>query len=175
MLATWDMLEPVPQNWLACEIVPDRLNLAPMSDPSSEQPGNNPYRARGSGNGLGWPKGVSGNPGGRPKGIEALARAHTSEALAVLVGALTDSDRRVAVSAAGLLLAYGWGRPKQAVTTEDSASLTFQHLIAARAFSVELAAERAATEQHTTINGEATPLSDEQESAPRSLFEPALE
>jgi hypothetical protein len=107
-----------------------------MSDVGSEQPPSNQLRGRGSGNGVPWPKGTSGNPGGRPKGIEALARQHTEEALAVLVGALADSDRRVAVSAAGMLLAYGWGRPKQMlVATDDAQSLTLMHLVAARASS----------------------------------------
>jgi hypothetical protein len=57
-----------------------------------------------------------------------------------------------------------------------SPPITIQHLIAARAFSEELAAERAAAEQQpTTINGEVTRLPDKQESAPPNLFEPALE
>jgi hypothetical protein len=102
---------------------------------------------------------------------------HTTEALAVLVDALSDPDRRVAVSAAGMLLAYGWGRPKQLIAAPDDAtSLTLMHLVAARACSDQLAAEREAAEhrQPLTINGEATspePLG----SIPVNLFEPALE
>jgi hypothetical protein len=66
-------------------------------------------------------------------------------------------------------------RDRHEVEQTGMPTLQFQHLIAVRAFSEELAAERAAIEQQPTINGEATPLPDGQESTPRSLFEPALE
>jgi HEAT repeat protein len=58
-----------------------------------------------------FPKGVSGNPGGRPKGIAAIAREHTDKAVAVLVDALVDDDKRVAVTAAKELLDRGYGKP----------------------------------------------------------------
>jgi hypothetical protein len=67
-------------------------------------------------------------------------------------------------------------RDKHEVEQTGMPTLQLQHLVAVRAFSEELATERAATEKHPTmINGEATTLPDEQESTPRSLFEPALE
>jgi HEAT repeat protein len=53
--------------------------------------------------------GQSGNPAGRPKGIEALARAHTPAAIAALVDALRSPKERV--SAAVALLDRGWGKP----------------------------------------------------------------
>ena len=70
-------------------------------------------------------KGQSGNPGGRPKGIEEIAREHTLEAIAALVRALGSSDR---VPAARVLLAYGWGQPKQDMMLHGEQ--TVRHLIA---------------------------------------------
>ena len=55
--------------------------------------------------------GISGNPGGRPKGIAAKAREHTDKAMDVLVEAMSDDDRRVQVSAAKEILDRGWGKP----------------------------------------------------------------
>ena len=55
--------------------------------------------------------GVSGNPGGRPKGIAAKAREHTDKALDVLRDALSDEDARVRVAAAKEVLDRGWGKP----------------------------------------------------------------
>lgn len=55
--------------------------------------------------------GVSGNPGGRPKGIAAKAREHTDTALEVLVTGMADTDARVRVAAAKEVLDRGWGKP----------------------------------------------------------------
>lgn len=55
--------------------------------------------------------GVSGNPGGRPKGIAAKAREHTDKAVEVLAEALDDEDRRVRIAAANSLLDRGYGKP----------------------------------------------------------------
>jgi hypothetical protein len=57
-----------------------------------------------------FPKGVSGNPGGRPKGIAAKAREHTDKALDVLVEGMADEDPRVRVAAAKEVLDRGWGK-----------------------------------------------------------------
>jgi len=64
-----------------------------------------------------WPKGVSGNPGGRAKGLEQIARAHTPAAIAALVAALKSTRERVPAAIA--LLDRGWGRPAQAITGEN--------------------------------------------------------
>jgi hypothetical protein len=60
-------------------------------------------------------KGVSGNPGGRPRelaDVKALAREHTTEAIETLVGLMrsgkTDSARAAAASE---LLSRAWGKP----------------------------------------------------------------
>jgi hypothetical protein len=65
-------------------------------------------------------KGQSGNPGGRPKGIEALAREHTPAALAALVDALRSPRERVGAAVA--LLDRGWGKPT--VTVEGNVEHT---------------------------------------------------
>jgi hypothetical protein len=57
-----------------------------------------------------FPKGVSGNPGGRPKGIAAKAREHTDKALDVLVEGLVDSDGRIRIAAAKEILDRGYGK-----------------------------------------------------------------
>jgi HEAT repeat protein len=55
--------------------------------------------------------GQSGNPSGRPKGVEALARLHTGAAIQTLVEALRSPKERVAAAVA--LLNRGWGNPTQ--------------------------------------------------------------
>lgn len=54
--------------------------------------------------------GVSGNPGGRPKGIAAKAREHTGRAVEVLVEGLEDPDTKVRIIAAKELLDRGYGK-----------------------------------------------------------------
>lgn len=66
--------------------------------------------------------GQSGNPGGRPKGearVRDAAREHTDAALNVLVEAMTDPDKRIAIKAAEVLLDRGWGKPSQPVGGAD--------------------------------------------------------
>ena len=67
-------------------------------------------------------KGVSGNPGGRPKEIghvRDLARQHTAAAIRTLVEIMesgkTDSARAAAASE---LLSRGWGKPSLPIQTE---------------------------------------------------------
>ena len=66
------------------------------------------------GQGRPFPRGVSGNPGGRPRAaldVQELARAHTPDAIQALVAALSSPRERV--SAAVALLDRGWGKPTQ--------------------------------------------------------------
>lgn len=60
--------------------------------------------------GKGWMPGQSGNPGGRPKGIAAIARQHTDKAVDVLVAAMDEDDPRVRVAAAREILDRGYGK-----------------------------------------------------------------
>jgi hypothetical protein len=67
-----------------------------------------------------WAKGQSGNPGGRPRIIEAvrdIARESTTLAIETLrtIAADADAPHAARVSAATALLDRGWGRPMQGV------------------------------------------------------------
>lgn len=58
-------------------------------------------------------KGQSGNPGGRPKGLAAKARALGDRALEVIEAALGDEDGKVRLAAAREVFDRGWGKPVQ--------------------------------------------------------------
>jgi hypothetical protein len=63
-------------------------------------------------------KGVSGNPGGRPKlpaDVREMFRAKAPEAFEVLCKHLHASDPRVCVSAATQILDRAYGRPVQSI------------------------------------------------------------
>jgi len=80
---------------------------------------------------MGFKKGESGNPGGRPrvvtedgKTLRQLAREYTSEALSVLVDVLRDEEapHSARVSAAQMIHDRGWGKPTQLVGGDDEAA-----------------------------------------------------
>ena len=76
-----------------------------------------------------FPKGNSANPGGRPKlpeeikHVRELARQHTLDAVAALVGVLTSQSPGARVSAALALLDRGWGKSEQPITGPDGGAL----------------------------------------------------
>ena len=82
---------------------------------------NSQITASGRRRGLGrpFPRGVSGNPGGRPRAVldvQELARAHTPDAIRALVAALDSPRERVAAACA--LLDRAWGRPAQPLAAD---------------------------------------------------------
>ena len=65
---------------------------------------------------MAFQKGVSGNPGGRPKEnneVKAAAREYTIEAIERLAFWLKSDNAKASVAAATSLLDRGWGKPHQ--------------------------------------------------------------
>lgn len=75
--------------------------------------------------GKAFPKGKSGNPGGRPKlpedvkHVREMARSYTVEALATLASVMEDGSGPARVAAANALLDRGWGKAPQPMTGEE--------------------------------------------------------
>ena len=71
-----------------------------------------------------FPKGQSGNPGGRPRDeqkVAELARSYTTEAIETLVELMrSGNDELVRGTAAQALLDRGWGKPKLAVVSDET-------------------------------------------------------
>ena len=65
-----------------------------------------------------WVKGVSGNPGGRPKlevSIRELAQQHGMEALETLVHVMRTGRRGEQIVAANAILDRAYGKPSQSI------------------------------------------------------------
>jgi hypothetical protein len=73
-----------------------------------------------------FPKGQSGNPGGRPKELRdviELARSHTTDAIETLVAAMNFDSAPwggARIAAANAILDRGWGKPQQTVSANVS-------------------------------------------------------
>ena len=84
-----------------------------------------------------FPKGQSGNPGGRPRDeqkVAELARSYTTEAIETLVELMrSGNDERVRGTAAQALLDRGWGKPKVEVVSDEAG-----HVQALKAVAAEL-------------------------------------
>jgi hypothetical protein len=69
-----------------------------------------------------WTKGVSGNPGGRPRiasDVREALEAATPRAVQVLVGLLDSADERIALRAAEVLLNRTLGPPGGTTIIDD--------------------------------------------------------
>lgn len=91
-----------------------------------------------------FPKGVSGNPSGRPKRTEEevqlaeACRARTRDSLGVILGLMQDSSNdRVRLAAAQFIIERGWGRAPEkieAVGTRKEGPLPGEELSPAEAY-----------------------------------------
>ena len=93
-----------------------------------------PTKAR-SANGQ-FPKGFSGNPGGRTRDeqkVAELARSYTREAIETLVELMRrGNDERVKGTAAQALLDRGWGKPKVEVVSDEAGYVRALKAVAAK-------------------------------------------
>jgi hypothetical protein len=101
--------------------------------------------------------------------VQQLARSFTEQAVLTLVEALRDP--RLKVQAAVAILDRGWGRPVTPVVANDASDRWELHLLAAKAISVELRAEREPGPPLIEGAGSAEP----QHNGRDFLAEPALE
>lgn len=91
-----------------------------MADAVADTTGNNERERtnRGWANIKPWPKGVSGNPNGRPKKAQQIVKTAeelSDEALKVVAALMFSKDPAVALRAAQTILDRAVGKPKQAV------------------------------------------------------------
>ena len=76
-----------------------------------------------------FPKGVSGNPGGRPKGnpeVKEILKAHSVEAANVMVGFLQSDNEKLRFMAAQEILNRTEGKPIESVKMDVSGRLNLR-------------------------------------------------
>ena len=82
-----------------------------------------------------FPKGQSGNPGGRPRDeqkVAELARSYTKEAIETLAELMRSShDGRVRGTAAQALLDRGWGKSRVQVVSDEAGYVQALRAVAA--------------------------------------------
>lgn len=75
------------------------------------------------GKGKPFPKGKSGNPGGRPKAVVDvvnLAREHTEDAIRALADVIRSADTdKARIAAANIILERGWGKATQPIANDS--------------------------------------------------------
>ena len=97
-------------------------NPASSAGISRKQPSGKPF-----------PKGVSGNPSGRPKlpedvkHVRELARQYTQQAIDALAEVMAGNSPNARVSAAQALIDRGWGKPEQIVEAKHSGVVGIEH------------------------------------------------
>jgi hypothetical protein len=108
----------------------------------------------------GFRKGVSGNPGGRPKAlveVTAAARTHTMEAIVtlreVMRNAKTTSAARV--NAAIALLDRGWGKAPQNLNIKHDMNLS--ELSDAELIGIIIDERQERAERHANAGGDTVP------------------
>jgi len=101
--------------------VDDMGNPKSSTGISRKQPSGKPF-----------PKGVSGNPSGRPKlpedvkHVRELARQYTQTAISTLASVMEDGSSAARVAAAQAMMDRGWGKAEQPITGADGGAVKFE-------------------------------------------------
>lgn len=100
-------------------------------------------------------KGVSGNPGGRPKAlveVKALAQKHTVDAINALAKIVrTGKNEQAIIAAATALLDRAWGKPTQPLSDADGSNLPLLPLYVDLVGVIADAARREQEERNQTL------------------------
>ena len=112
-----------------------------------DKPGpKNPQRHAGQ-----FKKGVSPNPGGRPKAIKRvmdLAKEHTEDAIRALAQITVNEDAHpgARVAAACAILDRGWGKPRQDIHVDQTVNIRAQHLEALKVINAVVEEQQGSTQ-----------------------------